>query len=188
MKSLLRLGPFLRPYKLKILLTLLMLLVMTAIDMAFPALIRQVIDVGLNAGQIRFLVLATIVILSLALLKSVITIIERYQTELISNRIAYDLRNQLYDHIQHLTFTYFDHVQSGQLISRCIEDVRSIQGFTGQGVPRAHPGRAAHRRYFGGPFQQQYPPGSHFAPAADSYGLPGGLFRPAPRPFLPGSR
>jgi ATP-binding cassette subfamily B protein len=37
----------------------------------------------------------------------------------------------MYDHIQHLPFTYHDHVQSGQLISRCIEDVRSIERFAG---------------------------------------------------------
>ena len=40
----------------------------------------------------------------------------------------------MYDHIQHLPFTYHDHVQSGQLISRCIEDVRSIETFAGSSV------------------------------------------------------
>ncbi len=48
--------------------------------------------------------------------------------------IGYDLRNCLYDHIQYLPFTYHDHSQAGQLISRCIEDVRSIERFTGFGV------------------------------------------------------
>jgi ATP-binding cassette subfamily B protein len=40
----------------------------------------------------------------------------------------------MYDHIQHLPFTYHDHTQSGQLISRCIEDVRSIERFAGGAV------------------------------------------------------
>lgn len=134
MKSLLRLGPFLRPYQLKIFLTLFLLLCLTAIDMVFPILIRQVIDVGLTASQTRYLVFAALVIIGLGLLKSLINAYQRYQTEAVSNKIAYDLRNRLYDHIQHQPFTFFDHNQSGQLISRCIEDVRSIQGFAGQGV------------------------------------------------------
>jgi ATP-binding cassette subfamily B protein len=40
----------------------------------------------------------------------------------------------MYDHIQYLPFTYHDHAQSGQLISRCIEDVRSIERFAGGAV------------------------------------------------------
>ena len=43
--------------------------------------------------------------------------------------MGYDLRNRLYNHIQYLPFTYHDHIQTGQLISRCIEDVRSIEKF-----------------------------------------------------------
>jgi ATP-binding cassette, subfamily B, bacterial len=49
-------------------------------------------------------------------------------------QIAFDLRNRLYDHIQRLSFSFHDHAQSGQLISRCIEDVRSLQNFTGSGI------------------------------------------------------
>ena len=59
---------------------------------------------------------------------------QRYLSEWIAQHIGYDLRNRLYDHIQHLPFTYHDHSQTGQLISRCIEDVRAIERFTGFGV------------------------------------------------------
>jgi ATP-binding cassette subfamily B protein len=58
----------------------------------------------------------------------------RYWSEWIAARVGYDLRNRMYDHIQYLPFTYHDHAQSGQLISRCIEDVRSIERFAGGAV------------------------------------------------------
>jgi ATP-binding cassette subfamily B protein len=58
----------------------------------------------------------------------------RYWSEWIAARVGYDLRNRLYDHIQYLPFTYHDHAQSGQLISRCIEDVRAIERFAGGAV------------------------------------------------------
>ena len=60
--------------------------------------------------------------------------IQRYLSEWIATHIGYDLRNRLYDHIQHLPFSYHDHAQTGQLISRCIEDVRAVERFTGSGV------------------------------------------------------
>jgi ATP-binding cassette subfamily B protein len=40
----------------------------------------------------------------------------------------------MYDRIQYLPFTFHDHTQSGQLITRCIEDVRAIQNFAGSGI------------------------------------------------------
>ena len=59
---------------------------------------------------------------------------EDASAEWIAARVGYDLRNRMYDHIQYLPFTYHDHAQSGQLISRCIEDVRSIERFAGGAV------------------------------------------------------
>jgi ATP-binding cassette subfamily B protein len=73
-------------------------------------------------------------VLGVGVARSIFGYIHRYVNEWIAQHVAYDLRNRLYDHIQHLPFSYHDHSQAGQLISRCIEDVRSIQAFTGTGV------------------------------------------------------
>ncbi len=72
--------------------------------------------------------------LALGILKACFIYLQRYLSEWIANHVAFDLRNRLFDHIQHLSFSFHDHNQSGQLISRCIEDVRSVQGFTGNGI------------------------------------------------------
>ncbi len=134
MKSLRYLIPFLRPYQGRGYLTILSLLCLTGIELLFPAIIRQVIDRGLVGSEINFLLQAAVFILALGLLRGILSYIQRYVAEWISHHVAFDLRNQLYNHIQHLSFSYHDRAQSGQLISRTIEDVRSIQRFTGQGV------------------------------------------------------
>ena len=134
MKSLLDLIPYLRPYKGHVYLTILSLICLTAIELLFPAIIRQVIDRGLGQGETIFLLQAALLILGLGLLRALLSYIQRYVAEWISHHVAFDLRNRLYDHIQHLSFSYHDHIQSGQLISRTINDVRSIQNFTGEGV------------------------------------------------------
>ncbi len=134
MKSIKRIRVLLRPYYLQIGLSIVFLMSLTAIDMIFPEIIRQVVDVGLGAKQSGFMLMAAGVLLGLGLLKAVIGFGNRYTAEWLAHKIAYDLRNRLYDHIQHLSFSYHDHTQSGQLISRCIEDVRSLQNFTGSGI------------------------------------------------------
>ena len=134
MNTIRRFGILLHPYRTQVIITAFLLLVLTAIDLVFPSIIKQVIDIGLKGEQSNYMVFAALAILALGILKAVITYFDKYLTETTANRIAYDLRNQLYDHIQRLSFSYHDHTQSGQLISRTIEDVRSIQGFTGNGI------------------------------------------------------
>ena len=134
MKSLRRLRILLRPYYPRIVLAVLMLFTVTAIDMLLPEIIRQVIDIGLVQGQTSFMIVAAGILIGLGLLKAGIGFGNRYNSEWLAHRIAYDLRNRLYDHIQRLSFSFHDHAQSGQLISRCIEDVRSLQNFTGSGI------------------------------------------------------
>jgi ATP-binding cassette subfamily B protein len=134
MRHLLRLRTLLQPYRWQVLLSLLLLLSITGLGLVIPIIIRQVIDVGLLQGEIGFMIQAALLILGIGLLKAALTYFQRYATEWVAQRVGYDLRNRLYDHIQHLSFTYHDHSQTGQLISRCIEDVRAIERFAGSGL------------------------------------------------------
>jgi len=134
MRSLLRLRHFLRPYRTQIILSLVTLLLLTAASMLIPTLIQQVIDVGIQQKNVHYLFTIAMVVVTIGVLRAFLTYTNRYINEWISNHIGYDLRNQLYDHIQYLPFTYHDHSQAGQLISRCIEDVRAIERFAGSAI------------------------------------------------------
>jgi ATP-binding cassette, subfamily B, multidrug efflux pump len=134
MKALLRLGTFIRPYIKQVVLSSIMLLILMGIDLIFPTIIQKVIDIGLVAGQQQYLINATLILIALGLVKAGGSFVQRYQVNYIAQHISYDLRNKLFNHIQHLPFTFHDHTQSGQLISRTIEDVRSIQNFTSGGL------------------------------------------------------
>jgi ATP-binding cassette subfamily B multidrug efflux pump len=134
MKHLIRIQTFLKPYLWQILATLLMLLVMTGLGLVVPRIIQSVIDQGLAGGQTRYLIQSAFLLLGLGLGSAVLNLGNRYLSEWIAARVGYDLRNRMYDHIQYLPFSYHDHAQSGQLISRCIEDVRAIERFAGSAV------------------------------------------------------
>ncbi|OGO34432.1 MAG: ABC transporter [Chloroflexi bacterium RBG_16_57_11] len=134
MKTLLRLGPYLKPYRQQVALALGITLALTILLLLVPAIIRQVIDVGLAQSDGRFLLAAALALLAIGVLRSLLVYGQRYVSEWIASHIGYDLRNRLYDHIQYLPFSFHDHSQTGQLISRCIEDVRAVERFTGFGV------------------------------------------------------
>jgi ATP-binding cassette, subfamily B, multidrug efflux pump len=134
MTHLWRLRTFLRPHALKIYISLIFLLGLTAANLVIPVVIREVIDVGLVQGQVSFIINAALVLLGVGLVHAGLVYGQRYLSEWIANHVGYELRNRLYDHIQNLPFSYHDHAQTGQLISRCIEDVRSIERFTGFSV------------------------------------------------------
>ena len=134
MRALYRLRIYLRPYLARVLLCLFFILGITALSLVIPAIIRQVIDQGLTQGHAIYLLRSALIILGIGILRAGMGYGQRYLTEWIAAHVGFDLRNQLYDHIQHLPFSYHDHSQAGQLISRVIEDVRAIERFTGSGV------------------------------------------------------
>ncbi|MEP6895409.1 MAG: ABC transporter ATP-binding protein [Chloroflexota bacterium] len=134
MKHLLRTRIFLKPYFWQISATLISLFVLTGLSLIVPRVIQNVIDKGLVQGQSSSLLQSALILLGLGLGSAVLNLVSRYGSQWVASHVGYDLRNRMYDHIQHLPFTYHDHVQSGQLISRCIEDVRSIEQFAGSSV------------------------------------------------------
>jgi len=134
MRALLKLSGTLRQYRTQVLLALLTILGLTAANLAIPGIIQQVIDTGLSQRDPNFMLRAALAIIGLGVIIAVLTYANQYLSEWVAAHIGYDLRNRLYDHIQHLSFSYHDHAQTGQLISRSIEDVRAVERFTGLGI------------------------------------------------------
>ncbi|HEY3311389.1 MAG TPA: ABC transporter ATP-binding protein [Anaerolineales bacterium] len=134
MKHLIRIRVFLKPYTWQIIANLIILLSMTGLSLVVPRIIQNVIDDGLLKGQSASIIRSAGILLVLGLLSAALGLIQRYLAQWTASHIGYDLRNRLYDHIQYMTFTFHDHSQTGQLISRCIEDVRAIQDFSGSSI------------------------------------------------------
>jgi ATP-binding cassette, subfamily B, bacterial len=70
-----------------------------------------------------------LMLLGIAVLRFVIGFVYRYNLQRTSFSIEYDLRNTMYRKFSTLSFSYFDRMQSGQLISRANSDIRSVQMF-----------------------------------------------------------
>ncbi len=134
MKPLFSLRAFIKPYAWQIVANIVTLLTVTGLSLFVPRILQRVIDDGLLQGQVGYLGRAALLLLGLGLTIALLNLIQHYLSEWTAARIGYDLRNAMYDRIQHLPFTFHDHTQSGQLITRCIEDVRAVQDFAGSGI------------------------------------------------------
>src|SRR3972149_6193462 len=135
MRILLRLLKSLRPYWWQEVLLIICLLVVTATSLVTPGIIRFVIDQGLyDPNPARALAQAGLIIAGVGLARSLFNFGKRYLSEWRKTRTGSDFRNALYDKIQRLPFGFHDHTQTGQLMSRCTEDVSSLSRFVGQGA------------------------------------------------------
>jgi ATP-binding cassette subfamily B protein len=124
----------LRPYRRQVVFLLFSVLVVTAASLVTPGIIRQVIDEGLAQNDAGLLARSGLVIVGVGLARALFNFGRRYTAEWLINRTGYDFRNALYDKIQRLPFGYHDQTQTGQLMSRCTEDVSALSRFVGQGA------------------------------------------------------
>jgi len=134
MGILLRLLALLQPYKGRVLVAAACLLVTTGLSLAVPWFIQQAIDLGLTGGQRGFLAMAGLSVAGLGVAKGLFSFGHRYLSQWLAQRLAYDLRNALYDHLQRLSFTYHDHAQTGRLMTRCITDINAVLRFASVGL------------------------------------------------------
>jgi ABC-type multidrug transport system fused ATPase/permease subunit len=114
----------------------LLLLIITGLTLVVPQLIRYSVDRGIGQQDTRALGLSVLAILGVTLLKGGLTFLQGRWTEMASQGVAYDLRNELYRKLSALSFSYHDRAQVGQLLSRSVQDVERIRFITGRAFLR----------------------------------------------------
>jgi ATP-binding cassette subfamily B protein len=97
-------------------------------------LLGRVVSGNPGENQQQFLLAAAGAILVIAVIRAAFSFGQRYLSEWLSYRIAFDLRNELYDHIQRLPFSFHDETRTGDLMARATADADQIQRFTGMGL------------------------------------------------------
>jgi len=141
----LRLLAFLRPYKLRTAFAFIAILGSGGFVLVIPQLIRWAINFGLGRvenghfvthGSTRTLVIASLAVVGAALMRGAFSYVQTYLGEWISQRVAYDLRNRIYDRLQRLSYAYHDRQQTGQLMSRATQDVEAVRWYIHMGVMR----------------------------------------------------
>ncbi len=134
MRTTVRLMTFLKRHWAMWLLAFVCLSASTVFSLVIPKMLGNGIDTVLNSGRTATLIIAAGIILGSSALRGITGYGNRYFTQVISQRVAYDLRNNLYDHLQGLSFAYFDNAQTGQLMSRATVDIEAVRTFISMGL------------------------------------------------------
>ena len=134
MAILLRLLRFAYKYKLFTVIGYLCLIGTIILNLVQPLIFRQVIDVGIGERNSTVLMEMAFAIVVVNVVSSFCGFGMSYCNEYVSQRVAYDIRNDLYDHLQRLSFAYHDRASTGELMSRVTSDVEHSRVFVGTGV------------------------------------------------------
>jgi ATP-binding cassette subfamily B protein len=134
MKTILRVLGYMRPYWPLMVLAYGAMLVINGVRLYTPQLIRTIVDIGIGQSQPSVLANSVLLLLLATLVQGGFRFIQGYFVERVSQTIAYDMRNQLYNKLQGLSFSYHDNTQAGQLLSRATSDVERVQRITGGGL------------------------------------------------------
>jgi subfamily B ATP-binding cassette protein MsbA len=118
-----RLLGYLRPYTARMSVAILALFLSSALSLVFPAMIQSVVDTVLTNRDLLRLDQITLVLLGVFLFRSITSLFERYNMEWIGERITYDLRLQLFRHLENLSLNFYEKRRVGELVSRLSSDV-----------------------------------------------------------------
>ncbi|MFO7295608.1 MAG: ABC transporter ATP-binding protein [Clostridia bacterium] len=139
MKELKALMRYMKPYRLHIFVATVCMVMVTAMNMVGPWMIRNLISTVVQSvqgiasiAQINFLALAVVAIY---LLRA----ISQFGTNYISHYAAWkmleDIRSDLYDHLQNLSLRFFHDKQTGELMSRVLDDTRNFEQLLAHAIP-----------------------------------------------------
>ncbi len=85
-------------------------------------------------GAERAIIMAGLIIVAFAIARGLFSFAQTYLSQVLSQNIAFDLRQDLYAKIQRLSFSYHDRNRTGQLMIRATDDIEKLRLFLGQGL------------------------------------------------------
>lgn len=131
-KSLTGLVPFLKPYRLALLVAALFLLLAAGTTLAFPWVLRQLIDQGLSTGASAEQLSGNFLqLFGVAAALAVFSAGRYYTVSWLGERITGDLRNAVYGHVLKQSPAFFETTQSGEVLSRLTNDTTLVQTVVG---------------------------------------------------------
>ncbi|MBK5229253.1 MAG: ABC transporter ATP-binding protein, partial [Actinobacteria bacterium] len=120
------------PYKKKVGLVAVLILVTSAIGLVNPLLIKVVFDDVIlssapEADRLRLLFIVIAVMVASPIVSGVLGLWQTYTNNIVGQNVMQDLRNSLYSHLQHMSLKFFTSTRTGEIQSRLSNDVGGVQ-------------------------------------------------------------
>jgi len=110
----------------------------TAFGIVIPRMLGQGIDdvirLSQETGSTNPIIIVAVVVVTAGLFRGLAGYGNRYFSEVVSQKVSYNIRNAIYDRLQRLSFQFHDENQTGQLMSRATVDVEATRMFFSMGL------------------------------------------------------
>jgi ATP-binding cassette subfamily B protein len=122
-----RITRFAIPYKISLIFFMITVVIDAFLIIASPLLLRKLIDDGVIPKDFELVTSLAVVVGIIAILDAVFSMIGRWFSARIGEGLIYDLRKQVFEHVQRQSIAFFTRTQTGALISRLNSDVIGAQ-------------------------------------------------------------
>ncbi|MEW9501470.1 ABC transporter ATP-binding protein [Jeotgalibacillus marinus] len=124
-----KLKGFYWPHRRYFIVSIVFLLIMTAITVVYPIILQLTIDEVISKGRYNLVPYLAFGFIGIMVVKGIATYLSQYNGDLFGIISVYDLRNKLYNKLQRLPFQYYDNSKTGDLMSRLTADVEGVRFF-----------------------------------------------------------
>ncbi len=122
-----RVARYARPYWRSVIVILVTIVVISLLSLLPPLLIRDLIDHAIPNRDFQRLNLLALGMVAVPLINGLLGVAQRYASAWIGEGVIFDLRRDLYAHLQRLSLRFFTHTHAGELMSRLNNDVVGAQ-------------------------------------------------------------
>ena len=124
-----RLAKYYKPHKKLFIIDFSSAFIMSIMDLFFPMVAGYAINTLLPESRIDEFFRLLVILLVLYMIRFLTNYLVHYVGHVMGTRIEHDMRRDLFNHIQTLSFNYFDNVKKGKIISRIVNDLNDISEF-----------------------------------------------------------
>ncbi len=129
-----RLITYLRPYRWHVALGILMSLIISGMEAIRPYFTKIAVDQDIATGDRRGLLFITLLFFAVLVVRGLIQYANAYLTQWIGQRTIFDLRMEIYRHLQRLSLRFYDRNPIGRLITRVTNDVEVLNDMFSSGI------------------------------------------------------
>ena len=122
-----RIARYARPYRVQLTIFLICTALDACITVVNPLLLRELIDNGIIKRDQLVVIVVALTAVAVALFDAFLGVVNRYFSSRLGEGIIYDLRTQVFDHVQRQPLAFFTRAQTGSLVSRLDGDVVGAQ-------------------------------------------------------------
>ena len=125
-KLLMRIGAYLKPYWKQFVLVFVTIIVSAIIGLLPSIITGRIVDEALVGKDLKLLIQLIIAAFVTLSVSQVVGVLESYINAWISQRIIFDMKNQMYDHLQHMPHSFFTTEKQGDIITRMNTDISGV--------------------------------------------------------------